>query len=240
MITVPCPPRPGHPRLALTVPAGDPAALAAALACGADALVLAAPAPNLRGRIEHRPDRWFPPFGTRRCGHESRADGPDAGVALYAAVAGPDDPALPGLMALAPDAVLLRDARSGRDVAALGARLAVLEAEGGLPDGGTGILAQVGHPLGVLDARGFAGASPRLAGLGFDGAALAGIVGADVAAQARGLVRLAAAAAGVPAFAALGAETDAQAVAAARRDGLGLLLAESPARIAGLRACLDA
>ncbi|SFK46487.1 HpcH/HpaI aldolase/citrate lyase family protein [Methylorubrum salsuginis] len=165
-----------------------------------DALVVEGPLPpGLRGRI-----------GPKR---------------LILALDRPDAP----LPAEAPDAVLLA-ARSGRDVAALGARLAVHEAEHGWPDGRLRILAAIADPLGVLEARGFVGASPRLDGLGFDGAALAASLGTDPAgetvAQARALVRLAAAAAGVTAFATL--EPGGLAGAAAGRDSFDLLIARDP------------
>ena len=158
----------------------DPAAAEAALAAGADALVFEAALPQ--GFIA-----------------DLRARRP--GLTIYAALDGPDDPRLDGLMAERPDGVLLRDARSGRDVAALGGRLAVCEALAGFPDGATVILAAIGHPLGVLDARSFAGASPRLAGLGLDETApAASLREASALPQIRGLIRLAAEAAGVACF----------------------------------------
>ncbi|BAU91024.1 HpcH/HpaI aldolase [Methylorubrum populi] len=148
------------------------------------------------------------------------------GLAIYAALDGPDDPRLDGLMVERPDGVLLRDARSGRDVAALGGRLAVCEALAGLPDGATMILAAIGHPLGVLDARSFAGASPRLAGLGLDGTGpAAGLL------EAGGLVRLAAAAAGVPVFERLtaGADRLPEGLAATSQDGFRWVVLRDPA-----------
>lgn len=139
----------------------------------------------------------------------------------------PDAP----LPAERPDAVLLA-ARAGRDVAALGGRLAVHEAERGWPDGAVRILAEIADPLGVLEARSFVGASPRLDGLGLDAAALAARLGAEAAGEtvghARALVRLAAAAAGVTAFAHVGPDGG----AAARRDGFGLLIARDPKALA--------
>lgn len=161
---------------------------------------------------------------------ELRARRPD--LAVYAALNGVDDPRLNGIVLQRPDGVLLRDARSGRDVAALGSRLAVGEAIAGLPDGATAILAAIGHPHGVLEGRGFAGASPRLAGLGVDGPALAGALGEGSAlAQARGLVRLAAAAAGVTAFALLTADEASlsEGLAAMREDGFGSVVIGDPA-----------
>ncbi|GAB6844196.1 hypothetical protein HNR00_001572 [Methylorubrum rhodinum] len=143
---------------------------------------------------------------------------------LVLVLAGPDA-ALPPE---APDAVLLARAGSGRDVAALGARLAVHEAERGWLDGSVRILAEIADAAGVLDARSFAGASPRLAGLGLDEAALAAGLGAEAAGEtvdrARALVRLAAAAAGVTAFATAGPDGIERALARARREGFGLLI----------------
>ncbi|HEV2543299.1 MAG TPA: aldolase [Methylobacterium sp.] len=161
----------------------DPAAVEAALAAGADALVFETPPPPgvIADLRTHRP-----------------------GLTIYAALDTPDDPSLEDLMAQRPDGMLLRDARAGRDVAALGARLAVCEALVGVRDGATAILAAIGHPLGVLEARSFAGASPRLAGLSLDKTALAASLrAAGALAQAHGLIQLAAAAAGVAVFEAL-------------------------------------
>ncbi|MDV2985618.1 UNVERIFIED_CONTAM: aldolase [Methylobacteriaceae bacterium AG10] len=210
MTSTPC--EPAAPRRAVTV--ASPAAADAALAAGADALVFEAVPP--RGLVA-----------------DLRARRP--GLTIYAAIDGPDDPSLDGLMDWRPDGVLLRDARSGRDVAALGARLAVCEARAGLPDGATAILAAIGHPLGVLEARGFAGASPRLAGLGLDGTALAASLGGtSLLTQARGFVRLAAAAAGVAAFEGLtSAELRSpERLAAARQDGFEWVVARDPAAVA--------
>ncbi|MFC6388592.1 aldolase [Methylorubrum zatmanii] len=130
------------------------------------------------------------------CLADLRARWPDRTVHLT--LDGPDDPGLDGMLVERPDGLLLRNARSGRDVAALGARLAVHEALHGLPDGACAILAAIRHPLGLLDARSFVGASPRLAGLGLDNHPSGDGYAGD---QARCLVRLAAAAADVPAFA---------------------------------------
>ncbi len=179
MCRLPPRPEPAAPRLCRTV--ANLAAFRAAGMRAADALVL-------------EPAAFMPGIVARL-----RADRPDR--AIYAWIDDADDPALADIAGQGPDGVLLRDARSGRDVAALGARLAVCEAEAGLPDGGIAVLATIRHPLGLLDALSFVGASPRLAGLGLDGAALAACIGAGSAlAQGRDLIRIAAAAAGVTLF----------------------------------------
>lgn len=198
-------PDPTMPRRAVLV--ADPMAARAALTEGAQALVLADPLPP--GLAEA--------LRTRR-----------PGLGIYAALERPDDPALDGFTASVLDGVILRDARSGRDVAALGARLAVREAEVDLADGHLSILAAIAHPLGLLDLRSFAGASPRLAGLGLDEPALAAVLGAGEAlARARATIRLAAAAAGVVAFAivAAGPGDRIEDAEAARWDGFGLVVA---------------
>lgn len=105
-------------------------------------------------------------------------------------------------MALAPAGIVLEGARSGRDVTLLDARLAVCEAERGLAHGGTSIIA-VASAEALIEIGSFRGASARLAGLAFDPEALERELGAPDAAVselARGMVVLAARAAGVPAF----------------------------------------
>ncbi|GAA0249804.1 hypothetical protein LNAOJCKE_0089 [Methylorubrum aminovorans] len=189
----------------------DPAAVEAALAAGADALVF----------------EMSPPPGAIAA---LRARRP--GLTIYAALDTADDPSLEGLMAERPDGVLLRDAGSGRDVAALGGWLAVCEALAGLDDGATVILAAIGHPLGVLEARSFAGASPRLAGLSLDGTVLAASLReAGALAQARGLVHLAAAAAGVAVIEdmTLGGEGSPKGLATATPDGFRWVVSRAPA-----------
>ncbi|MEH3118144.1 MAG: aldolase [Methylorubrum populi] len=207
----PLPPCPA-PRLAVVV--ADPAACLAATPHATPhatdtlvlepAVILAGPVPRLRAA---RPD-----------------------LTIYATLDGADDPALDGIVAQAPDGLLLRDARSGRDVADLGGRLAVREAEAGLPDGGIAILAAIHHPLGVLDAQNFVGASPRLGGLGLDRNALAASLGeGDALVQARGMIRIAAAAAGVTMFEVLDSKASAR-PAASRQEGLGLLVLRESTR----------
>ena len=155
---------------------------------------------------------------------------------------------LGAIVAACPDAVILPVAH-GRDVAHLGALLAVQEAEHGLPDGAVGIVALVACAGGALSAGSLVGASPRLRAIGWDADALAEALGASSPSaaegwiaplmQARSLVRLAAAAAGVAAVEAAHAR-DGDAfraiLAAARRDGFAAMLARDSFQAALIRA----
>ena len=204
----------------LTVSAADPASLEAALACGAGAVVSEKAFPA-RGKAT----LWL------RIG---RLAAPGTFAALEAA------------MACAPQAIVL-PAGHGRDLAHLGALLAVAEAEQGLADGSTGIIAVIDRASGFLDAGRFAGASRRLQALSWDPLALAGEVGvgqvfngyAAPLAQARAITRLAAAAAGVPAIEAACSFEDTPNFSAfadaARRDGFAGLFCTSLDQVAWLR-----
>ncbi|PIK71715.1 CoA ester lyase, partial [Methylobacterium frigidaeris] len=87
---------------------------------------------------------------------------------------------LTAVMPHAPDGIMLPKAAGGPDVAQLGARLAVYEAEAGLPDGATRIL-----PIATETARAvFAlqtlpGASPRLSGVTWGAEDLSADIGAE-------------------------------------------------------------
>ena len=138
-----------------------------------------------------------------------------------------------------PDAVLLRGAVGGRDVQHLGAKLAVREAELGLPAGRIGILAAgADTPAGVLALAGLAGASPRLRALVWEGGRLSRALGlSDPAAapllQARDLLVIAAAAAGVPALVLPEpGRALAETCAAAARDGFAGMVARDPDEVA--------
>lgn len=96
---------------------------------------------------------------------------------------------------------------AAEDVAALSARLSVIEAETGRPDGGTRIAALVDNVAATFQLPTFARRTPRLAALGIDCRALAAELGlspdnhaAAPIATARGLCVLVARAAGVSAF----------------------------------------
>lgn len=87
---------------------------------------------------------------------------------------------LTGIMPGAPDGIVLPKAVGGRSVQALAARLAVREAENGLPDGATRILAiATENARGLLAIATLESASPRLAGITWGGEDLAADLGAE-------------------------------------------------------------
>ena len=146
---------------------------------------------------------------------------------------------LDAVLAGRPDGVLLRGAVGARDFQHLGAKLAVREAELGLPAGRIGILAAAADtPAGVLALSGLAGASPRLRALVWEAGPLARALGlGDPAAgpllRARDLLVLAAAAAGVPALAMPEpGRTLADSCADAARDGFAGMVARGPGEVA--------
>lgn len=158
------------------------------------------------------------------------------------------DADLDGVMRSAPDGIVLPKAVGGADVAHLGAKLAVREAEFGLDDGGTRILA-IGTETaaGVFALGTFTGASHRLAGLTWGGEDLSADLGAetnrgedgaytDPYRIARSLTLLGAAAAGVDAVDSVftnfrdlaGLEAECR---TARRDGFVAKMAIHPAQV---------
>jgi citrate lyase subunit beta/citryl-CoA lyase len=126
-------------RAALIVPPGG--SLAAASASGADALIF-----------------------------ELGGETPPPGLRLYPRIAPLDDPRsqtdLAAAVALRPAGIALPLARGAADVQRLGARLAVLEAEAGLPDGSIRILAFATEtPEALFQLASYRGASARLEAL---------------------------------------------------------------------------
>lgn len=213
-------------RAFLIVPGGAEA-LAAAMGCGAAALVVDIGSGAAAAELAGRP-----------------ADSP----LLYLRSADLDRD-LPAMMALAPHGIVLSGCEGARDVARLGARLAVEEAIAGRPDGATRILASIGTARGALALPGLAEASPRLAGISWDAEALRAEIGAEplrdgdggpiaplarmpshVLSPVRAWIRLAAAAAGVEAIdAACRRDGDLLGeIARARRDGFGAKVALDP------------
>lgn len=122
---------------------------------------------------------------------------------------------LAALIEAAPEGVLLEEACGGANIQHLAAKLAVHEAEAGIADGATKILALAAQtPVAVFALGSLADASSRLAGLVFEGKALQQALGPDPSSPfldreggrpaplgvARSLLALAAAAAGVAAI----------------------------------------
>ncbi|MGD9541420.1 aldolase/citrate lyase family protein [Methylocystis sp.] len=216
--------------------------IAAALDCGADALLL-----RLGDCVENDARRdaraWACEFiGSAR--RKSRA--PKLFIELAPLDSDLVEADLDALFGPGPDGVFLPACASAAGLQRLAVKLAVREALAGVADGATRIGAFVGgDPAGVLALPSFAGASPRLAALVFDDAGLCaalGLAGGGGAAieTARATVVLAAASARVPALAPpvrAGEEAD---YVARRRDGFAGAMAFSPGQIAAILAVFAA
>jgi citrate lyase subunit beta/citryl-CoA lyase len=208
--------------------------LAAAFDCGADAILLRlGPCAEDAARRSAR---------ARAGALISEARGKSAAPQLFVEVA-PLESALveadlDALFGPGPDGVFLPSCDGAASLQRMSVKLAVREAQAGLPDGATRIGAFAGgDPGAALALRSLAGASPRLAALAFDEAGLRAALGlacGDGAAVqiARGTVVLAAASAGVPALAAPVPTGENKAFAAARRDGFRGAMAHFPGQIA--------
>jgi citrate lyase subunit beta / citryl-CoA lyase len=120
------------------------------------------------------------------------------------------DSDLEAVVAARPDGIILPDACGARDVQHLGAKLAVREAENGLPDGSVKILVLAADsPAAIFELGSFARAARRLIGLGRDEHLLMRRLGIEETGAgerpeplrvARALCLFAAAAAGAPAY----------------------------------------
>lgn len=180
--------------------------------------------------------------------HGPKTDRPRLYVRVNGLTTGLTDADLDGVMQAVPDGVVLPKSIGGADVAHLGAKLAVREAEFGLEDGATRILA-IGteNAAGVFALGTFAGSSHRLMGLTWGGEDLSADLGAetnrgedgsytDPYRLARALTLLGAAAAGVDAIDSVftnfrdmaGLEAECR---AARRDGFAAKMAIHPAQV---------
>ena len=94
---------------------------------------------------------------------------------------------LDAIMPAGPDGVVLPQARSGADVQHLGAKLAVCEAQNGLPDGHCAIVAMVTETAASLfGLASYAGASQRLLGLAWSPQGLISSLGAQTSRLADG------------------------------------------------------
>ncbi len=178
----------------------------------------------------------------------AEAERPRLFVRVNGLTTGLADADLDGVMPAAPDGIVLPKAVGGADVAHLGAKLAVREAEYGLDDGATRILAiATENAAGVFALGTFAGASHRLMGLTWGGEDLSADLGAEANRDedgaytdpyrlARSLTLMGAAAAGVDAVDSVftnfrdmaGLEAECR---QARRDGFVAKMAIHPAQV---------
>ncbi len=199
-----------------------------ALASGACALLLRLTPSDAMTRDEAR--LWAKGFVAAA---RARAERPRLFVQI-AALRGSDlEEDLATLVVEGVDGFFLSECEGRADVQQLSTKLAVREAETGLPRGVLRIVALAAQtPKGVFALGEYAGASARLAGLAMDDAPLPG--GAATRATARTLMALGAAAAGAPAFdgapAARGAAFEA-ACHAIRRDGFFGLITDAAGEI---------
>ena len=180
--------------------------------------------------------------------HRAKTDRPRLYVRVNGLTTGLTDADLDGVIPAAPDGVVLPKTVGGADAAHLGAKLAVREAEYGLEDGATRILAiATENAAGVFALGTFAGASHRLMGIAWGGEDLSADLGAeanrgedgaytDPYRLARSLTLLGAAAAGVDAVDSVftnfrdmaGLEAECR---QARRDGFVAKMAIHPAQV---------
>jgi len=180
--------------------------------------------------------------------HRSKPGRPRLYVRVNGLTTGMTDADLDGVMGAAPDGIVLPKTVGGADVAHLGAKLAVREAEFGLEDGATRILAiATENAAGVFALGTFGGASHRLMGLTWGGEDLSADLGAEANRDekgaytdpyrlARSLTLLGAAAAGVDAIDSVFTNfRDMEGLAAecraARRDGFVAKMAIHPAQV---------
>jgi citrate lyase subunit beta/citryl-CoA lyase len=129
---------------------------------------------------------------------------------IHPLASGLADDDLDAVVAAKPEGIILPDARGGRDAQHLGAKLAVREAEAGLPDGFCKILVLAADsPAAIFELGSFARDALRLIGLGRDELLLRLRLGVAATASgerpeplrvARALGLFAAAAAGTPAY----------------------------------------
>ncbi len=173
---------------------------------------------------------------------EARGRGKRSLALVHALASGLADRDLDAVIPAQPDGIILPDACGGRDVQHLGAKLAVREAECGLPDGATHILALAADlPAAIFELGSFARATRRLIGLGRNEQRLMERLGIasgpgprpEPLAVARALCLFAAAAASAPAYdcAEPGEGEDFEsACAQAAREGFSGKLVLSPAQ----------
>lgn len=170
-------------RSLLFVPGDNPRKLEKGLASGADVLIC-----DLEDSVATA-DKAAARETTRAfvAAARSAAMRPRLFVRVNALDSGLIDADLDSVMPAGPDGVMLPKALGGRDIAHLGAKLAVREAEADLADGATRIIAVATETAGALFGLGtYAGASRRLAGLAWGGEDLGADLGVLASKDAAG------------------------------------------------------
>jgi citrate lyase subunit beta / citryl-CoA lyase len=231
-------------RSLLFVPGDSPRKLDKALEAGADALILDLEDSVALSAKEGARETAAAFLRAAR----GRSGRPLLIVRVNALATGLTDADLDGVMPAGPDGIMLPKTVGGPDVSHLAAKLAVREAENGLPDGATRILAiATENARGVFALGTLARASHRLSGIAWGGEDLAADLGAETNRGADGLYtdpyRIARS---LTLFAAAAAEVDAidsvytdyrdrDGLAAecrdARRDGFSAKMAIHPAQV---------
>jgi citrate lyase subunit beta / citryl-CoA lyase len=163
-------------RSALFVPGDDDKKLTKALASGADALILDLEDSVALGNKARARSLTADFLRAARV----RPDRPRLIVRVNPLDGGATDADLDAVMAAAPDCVMLPKSLSGASVQHLAAKLAVREADYGLADGSTRILAIATERAQALFEMGsYRGCNDRLEGLAWGGEDLAADIGAE-------------------------------------------------------------
>lgn len=159
-------------RSLLFVPGDSERKLAKGLDCGADVLIV-----DLEDSVALDNKQAARSLTAEFAG--SLSDGLPIYIRVNDLGSGLTDDDLAAVMKAAPAGVMLPKSNGVDDVARLGVRLRVLEAENGLPDGSTSIIPIITEtPLGVLNAASYARGDPRLAGLTWGAEDLSAEIGA--------------------------------------------------------------
>lgn len=230
-------------RSLLFVPADSPRKLQKAQASGADALLI-----DLEDSVAIAAKDEARRLAYRHLADHAGAGGPRLFVRVNALDSGLIDADLDAVMPAGPAGIMLPKACGGMDVQHLAAKLAVREAESGLGDGATAILAIATETARSLFQLGtYRGSSHRLAGLAWGAEDLSADLGAETNVDAQGrhtepyrlartLTLFAAASAEVPAIDTIYGRFDDEAGLAAiceeaRRDGFAGKMAIHPAQV---------
>ena len=225
-------------------------ALESSLSSGPDALIL-----DLSGENEPPTDRSRGLVRDFLTAVRLEAHRPHIYVRLAAIDADQIDADLGAVMVGEPDGFVLGRSRSGIDVQHLAAKLAVHEAEHGLTDGETSVIAEAGTAAQAIFAMGsYRDCSPRLMALAWDAGAFSSDLGslhhrsADLSLiapvlLARSLTLIGARAADVAAIDGVSSDCDAAAFRAecqsARHDGFNAKIAASPEQVSIINEVFD-